>query len=142
MTHFILRLVGISSVQVRKAGDFTYLEAHDCLCYQGREIPVAEFNDLVPKVMERYKDYLPRLPQVVLLDRAPVATPRKAPTPPPPEPAAAVVSGDVSAGEPPLAQESEAPAATPSAAGAEDTAPEKPKGGSPQKYAKGGVFKS
>jgi hypothetical protein len=141
MTHFIIRLVGISVAQVRKAGDFHYVEAHDCLCYEGREIPLAEFNELVPRVLERYRDYLPRLPQIVLLDRpaesAPVPAEISAPD------AAPAVSGDVS-GEPPVEPAAEAPAPDPSAAGAEDPAPAPPKskGGRPRKYGQGGVIKT
>ena len=77
MTHFIIKLVGMSlSSGIRKAGDFIFSAKHKALIYQGREIPLSEHNDLVPLVLERYKDYRPRLPQVVLLESATVPTPR------------------------------------------------------------------
>jgi len=69
MTHFIIKLVGMSlSSGIRKAGDFLFSEKHKALIYQGREIPLSEHNALVPAVMEKYNGYRPRLPQVVLLD--------------------------------------------------------------------------
>ena len=77
MTHFIIKLVGMSlSSGIRKAGDFLFSEHHKALIYQGREIPISEHNDLVPKVLEKYNGYRPRLPQVVLLESATVPTPR------------------------------------------------------------------
>jgi hypothetical protein len=75
MTHFIIKLVGASITLAKRRGDFTFLAEHNALVYQGREIPIAEHNELVPKVMERYKDYMPRLPQVILL-AAPLVKPK------------------------------------------------------------------
>jgi len=70
-THFIIHLVGVSkALGVRRSGDFRLMEEHGQLCYQGQEFPIAQHNDLAPKVLEKYKDHMPRLPQVVLLDRS------------------------------------------------------------------------
>jgi hypothetical protein len=141
MTHFLIKLVGISSYQSRKAGDFLYLEAHDALCYEGREIPIAEHNDLVPKVMERYRDYLPRLPQVVLLARETTA-PEKAPAPPssePAPPAEPVVFMGFADGKASDAEDADAPGEDPEAEA--PPSPKPNKGGRPQKYGKGGVVK-
>lgn len=76
-THFIIKLVGVNVGQIRKAADFKFIERFKGLVFEGRAIPLDEFNTLVPKVLERYKDYMPRLPQVVLLTAEEAAEPVK-----------------------------------------------------------------
>lgn len=89
-THFLIKLVGISKVTTKKAAEFLFSQEHDCLIYRGEPLPIEQHNEIVPAVMERYKDYLPRLPQVVLLTLAPAS---KKPAPAPaPEPAPVPVS--------------------------------------------------
>lgn len=87
-THFIFKLVGTSPVQVKKAGEFRFVEAFRALIYDGRAIPLEEFNALAPRVMDRYNGYMPRLPQIVMLTaaEAAAATPAPRPVPAPVDP--------------------------------------------------------
>lgn len=93
--RFIIRLVGVSVIAgPRKCGDFSFVKALGGHVYKGKAFPISEFNTIVPPVMERYKGYMPRLPEAVLLAPAPdpatveakPAKPAAVPSPPAPEP--------------------------------------------------------
>ncbi len=165
-THFYIKLVGVSPRQSKKAGPFKYHRGHDALIFEGREIPLSEFHDIVPAALNRYNGiYSLRLPEIVLLDLSNVSKSPPLQFPVSTHlPAPAVVFGDVSdeqgtaqdAETSGLARESEPeaevspepePEADPDAA-APDVSPSPPlpvsespspkKGGRPQKYGKGG----
>lgn len=65
---FVIQLVGVSKCAgPRRCGDFVAVAALGGHVYKGRDYPLSEFNDLVPKVMEQYKTYMPMLPKAVII---------------------------------------------------------------------------
>lgn len=69
---FLIKLVGLSrSHGSRKAGGFIYNRDFGAHLWGGHPLPIEEFNSTVPDVLEKYKDYMARIPVVEILFDAP-----------------------------------------------------------------------
>lgn len=66
---FIIRLAKTRRHGGMVRSEFTYSEEHDCHIYQGRVIPIEEFNSLVPGVIDKYKAYESKAPYPVLIPK-------------------------------------------------------------------------
>lgn len=121
MDSFYIKLVGVSkALGPRRCGDFRWSSARQAHIYQGEDFPLEQFNEIVPAVMERYKSYMPRLPQPVLVLDEPAPAPAA-------EPEAAPVTPQIERpeGAPPLEPDApeKKPARKRAAKPADDTAP-------------------